>query len=119
MSQKQLFIFSTTPYGDKQGLETLDALLISASFDNQVSVLFVDDGIFQLLSGQNVIPSGRKAYTKTFGALADFELNQIYIDRTSAKARGVDIGQLDIQAQMLDSLEVANMIAQQDRVFHF
>jgi tRNA 2-thiouridine synthesizing protein C len=119
MAQKQLFIFSTAPYTDKQGLETLDAVLLSASFENEVSVLFIEDGVFQLLENQRPQSSGIKPYTKTFKALSDFEVDSVLVERNSLLARGLDVEDLTVDVSLLDASQLADFIESQDRVFHF
>jgi len=119
MSVKQLYIFSKAPYADKQGMETLDAVLLAASFENEVSLLFIDDGVFQLLNNQRPSQYGVKPYTKTFTALEDFEISQVFVDKTSLLGRGVDIADLAISARETDASAISDLIAQQDQVFHF
>lgn len=113
-----LYIFSKAPYSHSSGQETLDAVLIGASFEQDISVLFIHDGIYQLHNNQSVADTDLKQYSKTFAALADFDVDKIYVHEPSSNARGVSIDDLMINVQPLDTMQVSKLIADQFRVFH-
>ena len=46
--KKFMYINRTAPYGSIYALEGLEVALIGAAFDQDVSMAFVDDGVFQL-----------------------------------------------------------------------
>jgi tRNA 2-thiouridine synthesizing protein C len=54
-----------------------------------VSVLFLDDGVYQLVKGQDTGALGVKNFSQTFRALGDYEVRQVYIDRDSLTERGL------------------------------
>lgn len=121
MSQahKLLYVFTQAPYSNAAGLEALDAVLIGASFEQDVSVLFLENGVFQLLNGQNTQSTGIKQFTKTFKVLADFGVEHCYAHDLSLQARGLEQSQLMIDTQVLSSEQVRSLIAEQHRVFTF
>lgn len=47
------FVFSTAPHGTAAGREGLDALLATSALTDDLTVFFIADGVFQLLSGQS------------------------------------------------------------------
>ncbi len=51
-SKKLLFISRHAPYGSSLARDALDAVLASSAYDQQLSLLFMDDGVFQLLKNQ-------------------------------------------------------------------
>ena len=116
---KLLYIVTHAPYSNAQGQEALDAILIGASFEQQVSVLFVHDGVFQIKSAQNSEGSSLKMFTKTYKALADFGVEKAYVHNLSLVARGLSQSDLSINTQQLNSDQLTDLIAQQDRVFTF
>ena len=63
--------------------------------------------------------SGLKAYTKTYMALGDFGIEDIYVHANSLAARGLDQDKLMINTKVLDSKAIAKLIKQYDRVFNF
>ena len=50
--KKFLYINRKAPYGTDYALESLEVVLIGAAFEQDVSLAFLDDGVFQLVDGQ-------------------------------------------------------------------
>ena len=90
-------------------------LLTAAAFDQPVSVLFVDDGVFQLKSGQNPEVLGLKDTSAIFRALAVYDVNDLYIEQESLQARGLDPADLILPVQVIARNEV-NALMQRHQV---
>jgi len=118
-SQKILYVFNQAPYSNAVGLEGLDAVLVGAAFEQDVSLLFLGDGVFQLKSRQNVSGTPVKQYTKAFLALYDFGIENIFVHDLSMNARGVELTDLLLTAQSITSTQMSDLIAEQYRVFTF
>jgi tRNA 2-thiouridine synthesizing protein C len=116
--QRILYVFTTGPYTNAAGQEGLDAVMIGAAFDLDVSLLFVHDGLHQLKLGQQA-NAGIKQVTKAFRALQDFGVENIYAFDSSMLARGLSTDQLMLDVELLDSRGVAQLIKQQHKVFTF
>ena len=114
-----LFVFSSSPYSTPAGQEGLDAALSAASLDIDVALLFTHDGVFQVKSEQGRGASQLKQYTKSFKALADFGIEETYVDGNSMQARGLGLEQIFVPARSLDVTGVASLIAACDEVFTF
>ena len=117
-AQKLLYVFTQAPYSNSAGLEALDAVLIGAAFEQQVSVLFIHNGVFQLNQNQST-KDGVKQFTKTYKALNDFGVENIFVDQLSMNSRGLTLSQLICDTVVLDSEQVKALIADQFRVFTF
>lgn len=122
--KKILYVFTQAPYSNSTGQEALDALLIGAAFEQEVSALFIHNGVFQLKGQQNTTLSSDadmalKPFTKAFKALEDFGVEHIYIDGLSLLSRGLTAEQLMIEAQVLESKQVSQLMGEQFRVFTF
>jgi len=117
--QKILYVFTAAPYSAPNGQEGLDAVLMGTAFEQDISVLFVHDGVFQIKSGQDTSASKIKQFTKTFQALGDFDVENLYVFDTSLAARGLSTEQLSCPVKVIDSSSVAKLIKQQHKVFTF
>jgi tRNA 2-thiouridine synthesizing protein C len=53
VSKKFLYVNRKAPYGTIYALESLEVVLIGAAFEQDVSLAFVDDGVYQLTKGQD------------------------------------------------------------------
>jgi len=47
MTRKALYIVQGAPYSTSAGIEALEMAMISASFEQSTSMLFIHDGVFQ------------------------------------------------------------------------
>ena len=89
-----MFVNRHAPHGTIYALEGLEAVLIGAAFDQDVSMAFIGDGVFQLKKGQDTTDSDIKNYSPTYRALGDYDVNQLYVERESLEERGLTIGDL-------------------------
>jgi tRNA 2-thiouridine synthesizing protein C len=116
---KLLYVFEHGPYSRAAGQEALDAALIGAAFEQSVSVLFIHNGVFQLKSDQSAQNSDIKQYTKAFRALEDFGVEAVYVHDLSLKARGLELENLQVDANVIDSDDIRELMSEQARVFTF
>ncbi len=84
-----LYINRKAPYGTIYALELLEVVLIGAAFEQDVSLAFLDDGVFQIVEGQDASAVGMKNFSKTYRALGDFEVRKLYVERESLAERGL------------------------------
>jgi tRNA 2-thiouridine synthesizing protein C len=87
--KKFLYINRRAPYGTVYALESLEVVLIGAAFEQDVSLAFIDDGVFQLAKGQDTTGIGMKNFSPTFNALGDYDVKKIYVEKESLEARGL------------------------------
>lgn len=92
--KKFLYINRKAPYGTIYALESLEVALIGAAFEQDVSMAFLDDGVYQLIDGQDTSGIGMKNFSKTYRALGDFEVRKLYVERESLEVRGLVVGDL-------------------------
>lgn len=92
--KKFLYVNRKAPYGTIYALEALEVVLIGAAFDQDVSMAFLDDGVFQLVKDQNTKEIGVKNFSPTFRALGDYEVTKLYVEAESLAERGLTEGDL-------------------------
>ena len=119
MSKRLLFIQHRPPYSDDRAAELLDALLVAAAFGQQVAVLFQDDGVWQLLPGQQGKALERKTLLAQLQALGLYDVEQLYVDQQSLRERGLEGITLGLPAQALAAHELAPLLAAHDLVLRF
>ncbi len=93
-TKKFVYINRKAPYGTVYALESLEVVLIGAAFEQDVQLVFVDDGVYQLTKGQSTEGIGMKNFSKTYSALGDYDVNQIYVDEQSLQDRGLTMDDL-------------------------
>ena len=114
-----LFVNRRAPWGTAYALEALDAVLIAAAFDQDVSVLFVDDGVYQIKKGQDTRAIGVKNSSPAYGALATCDVDKLYVERESLEARGLGERDLLVPVRELGAQEVAELMDRQDVILSF
>ncbi|WP_020408890.1 sulfurtransferase complex subunit TusC [Hahella ganghwensis] len=120
MSAKRLlFIFSASPFGNSLGSAGLDAVLAASVFDQDVTLIFQMDGIYQLVDGGNSASIGLKDYRKGFKALEMYGVDKVIVDAADLNERGLTGNELAIPVQLLTRKEIAAVIQQADTVLSF
>lgn len=119
MDKRFLYIFRTGPYSTAGGQEGLDAILAASALEVEITVLFVEDAVFLIKSGQQADQHGVKQYTKAFAALVDLGVHAVFVDGISMHARGLEESDLMITAHFLEGGAISDLLSEQDRVFTF
>lgn len=120
MGKKILFISRHAPYGSSVAREALDALLAAAVYDQELSLLFMDDGVFQLLAQQDASFIEQKNIAATLPALPLYDVENIYVHWESLQHRGITTTELVLDSvQIIDSNAVSGLLAQQDQLLSF
>jgi tRNA 2-thiouridine synthesizing protein C len=131
--KKFLYVNRKAPYGTIYALESLEVVLIGAAFEQDVSLAFLDDGVFQLTKGQNTKGIGMKGFANTYRALGDYGVTKLYVEKESLNARGLTLD--DLQAitfedendgfkekpsiVSVDRAELAKIMSEQDVILSF
>jgi tRNA 2-thiouridine synthesizing protein C len=111
-----LYVNRKAPHGTVYALESLEMVLIAAVFEQDVHVVFLDDGVFQLKKNQNPNALGMKDFSKTFRALETYDIENIYVERESMEARGLTPDDFLIPVKVLDRNAMANLMNTMDVV---
>jgi len=111
-----MYVNRKAPYGTIYALECLEVVLIAAAFDQDVSVVFADDGVFQIKKNQDTTAIGMKNFSNTYRALDDYDVEKIYVEKESLDARGLTADDLIIPVEVLNAESLSEIMAQQDVV---
>jgi tRNA 2-thiouridine synthesizing protein C len=106
-----------SPYGGSYPREALDTALAAAAFDQPVTLVFMGDGVWQLLPEQR--PDSGKSLEKQLGALPLYDIDTLYVEAESLAQRGLDAAELALPVQVLSSTALADLLAGQDVVLGF
>ncbi len=132
-TKKFLYVNRKAPYGTIYALEALEVVLIGAAFEQDVSLAFLDDGVYQTTKGQNTKDVGMKNFSPTYKALGNYDVNKIYVEQESLDARGLTLDDLlpltwededDDWAEkdsikVISAAEMAKIMEQSDVIFSF
>ena len=118
---KLAFLFRTAPHGNAISREGLDALLAATAFcdEEEIGVFFIDDGILNLLDGQNPELLLQKDFIRTFKLLDLYDIEQRFVCADSLDQYHLQTEQLIISAEKIDRTPLINKLSQAEKVFTF
>lgn len=131
--KKFMYLNRRAPYGTIYAWESLEVVLIGAAFDQEVSLVFIDDGVYQVVKGSDTSESNMKNFTPTYRTLGDYGVRHMYVDKASLEARGLSQDDLievawedweteeevDNIVEVVESAQVTELLGESDVVFSF
>ena len=131
--KKFMYVNRHAPHGTIYPLEGLEVVLIGAAFDQDVSMAFIGDGVFQLNQGQDTADSGMKKCGPTYGELGDYEVTKLYVEQEALDERGLELNDLmnltweDEEADWVEKpsirvvsrAQLSDLLEQQDVILNF
>src|SRR5512147_2774069 len=98
--KKFMFVNRKAPYGTIYALEGLEVVLISAAFSQDVSMAFLDDGVYENVKGQQTKAIEMKNFSPTYRALDGYEIEKLYVEKESLEVRGLSEENLIVPVQV-------------------
>jgi tRNA 2-thiouridine synthesizing protein C len=114
-----LYVNRKAPYGTVYALESLEVVLIGAAFEQDVSLVFMDDGVYQLKKGQDTGGIEMKNFSPTYRALEMYDVEKLYVEKESLEARGLSEDDLVVPVEVMSSEELRTLMDEQDVVLSF
>ena len=114
-----MFVNRKAPYGTIYALESLEVVLITAAFDQDVSLAFLDDGVYQLKKGQQTKGIETKNFSPTYRALEDYDIDKLYVEKEALEARGLNEEDLIVDVKVISRAEMGKLMDEQDVVLSF
>lgn len=113
---KSLLVISRQPPARLAAREALDLVLAAAAFGVPTGMLFMDDGVLQLLKGQDAALIEQKSLSANLQALALFGVEDLMVCQHSLSDRGIQANQCQLQARPIDSAGIASLLEHYDQV---
>jgi tRNA 2-thiouridine synthesizing protein C len=119
VTKKFMYVNRRAPYGTVYALEGLEVVLIGAAFEQDVSMAFVDDGVYQLKKGQDTSESNMKNFSPTYRALEMYDVEKLYVEKESLEARGLTEEDLLVPVQIVSTADLTELMEQQDVILNY
>lgn len=116
MAKSVLLISRHAPWGSIGAAEALDIALAAGAFDLPLSILFMDDGVLQLLAQQQPQRLEQKDLSANLQALPMFGIERLYVAQQCLTQRGLADSALALAADRLDDQHIQQLIRQHDYV---
>jgi tRNA 2-thiouridine synthesizing protein C len=119
VAKRFLYVNRKAPYGTIYALESLEVVLIGAAFEQDVSLAFVGDGVYQLVKGEDTKALEMKNFSPTYRALEDYDVSKIYVDEDALQARGLSAADLVIPVEVVSAQRMGEIMENQDVILSF
>jgi tRNA 2-thiouridine synthesizing protein C len=119
VAKKFLYVNRRAPYGSIYALESLEVVLIGAAFEQDVSLAFLGDGVYQLAKGQDTKGLEVKNFSPTFRALEDYDVTKLYVEKEALEARGLSAADLVVPVEVVSTERMAEIMDEQDVILSF
>lgn len=120
MNKKILLISRQAPYGKSTAREAIDIALAASVYDQDIGILFMDDGVFQLLKNQQSQYIDQKSISSILPVLNLYGIDNIYVHQESLNKRTITIDELIFSAlKLLNDKDVGNLLGEQDQLLSF
>ena len=87
--------------------------------EEEIGVFFIDDGVLNLLDGQNPELLLQKDFIRTFKLLNLYDIEQRFVCADSLDQYNLNTEQLIISAEKIDRTSLINKLSQAEKVFTF
>jgi len=114
--KKFMFVNRKAPHGTVYALEVLEMVLISAAFDQDVHLAFLDDGVLQIKKGQSPAGIGVKNFSPTYRALEGYDIEKLYVEAESLAERGLTEDDLLVPVEVISRADMGKLMADMDVV---
>lgn len=114
--KRTLVVIRHSPYGSSLGRAALDTALAMAAFEQPLDILFMGDGLAQLLPGQDSQAIGVKNIGKLIGSLPLYGIEFAYADAAGVERFGLDPTQAPVPLKLLDRASINSLMLASDHL---
>ncbi len=108
--KQYLFVLRQPAHSGAFVQEMLDIILTTAAFDQRISLLLLDSGVFQLKAGQQAEQGGFKDTAALFNALELYDVTALYTEAESLADYGLAVDDLFLPVQVLQRKDIAEFM---------
>ncbi|TQV73459.1 sulfurtransferase complex subunit TusC [Exilibacterium tricleocarpae] len=120
MNPKKIMVINThAPYGKATARESLDAVLAASAYDQDLSLLFLGDAVFQLLQQQDTAALEAKSLSTALPVLPLYDVTAIYAQQSALDARGLTRADLVLDVECLENHQITALMDSQDILLSF
>jgi len=114
-----LFLTTKSPWTSSNAASCNDMVMTAGIFDQPVKLLFCNDGVYQLLAGQDGTASGMKTLARQLTALDLYGIEQVYVEESALQERGLQERDLLQAVTVLSCDQMQSLIAESRAVLVF
>ena len=114
-----LFVFDKAPHSSPASKEGLDALLTASAFGQNVTLLLIGDGIYQIMKDQDPSLLPTKNTAAIFQALDMYGIEKIVTLQSTLNDRNLTTADLAIECSIISNGKIADLYSAQQQILSF
>jgi len=114
-----LVVVRHSPYGSSLARASLDVALAAAAFEQPVKLLFMGDGVLQLLPEQDSRAIGQKNIGRLLSSLPLYDIDMVYVDAEAVARHGIDLDSAQLPARALNERAIHQLMIGCDHLLGF
>ncbi|MCB1854817.1 MAG: sulfurtransferase complex subunit TusC [Halieaceae bacterium] len=114
-----LVIIRQPPYSGSLARAGIDTALAHAAFERPLEVLFMGDGVLQLLPDQAPESLGRKSLARLLASLPLYGIEQVYADAEAATRYRLDLARAPLAVVPLTASAMGDLLRAHDNLLGF
>jgi tRNA 2-thiouridine synthesizing protein C len=114
-----LVVVRHSPYGSSLARTALEVALSSATFDQDVGLLFMGDGVFHLLPEQDSSAIGVRNIARLIASFPLYDLKSLFADKAALIQYGLARQELPQNLQQMDDNAMADLLNHFDHILSF
>ena len=118
MIKSFLFVLNSAAYSGSHSQEFLDTILIAAAFEQEVSLLLLEDAIFNLKKAQNTQGKNCKNIGLIYRSLALYDVENIYVEQEALMLQGLHQDDLLLPVKVLNKVAISSLMHKFDFVLN-
>ena len=109
------FVLDDAPLAGARARERLDLVLMGLAFDLEVSVLFMGDGVWQLVNPDGA--GDARGFVRAYRSLELYGVSGIYAAAEALDRRGISDDRLLLPVERLDAAGIRALLARQEALW--
>lgn len=114
--KRHLLVMRRSPYGSSLARASVDLGLAMGAFEQDFDLLFIGDGVLQLVANQAADQIGLKNIGKALSSLPLYDVESVYVDAGALARHGLGEAQLVVPTVPLDEGQIQQLLAQCDHL---
>ena len=114
-----LLVLRHSPYGSSLAKASVDVVLATAAFSQAIDLLFLGDGVLQLMPDQDSRDLGIKNVGRQLSSLPLYDINHVYVDAQAVTRYNMDLSRVPIDTRALDQEEMHRLMVGYDHLLGF
>ena len=96
--KRLLVVIRHSPYSTSLAKASLDVVFAAAAFEQDIEILFLGEGVLQLLPEQDSSGLGRKNVGRQLASLPLYDINSVYVDTDAISRYNIDLTTLSVDS---------------------